>query len=194
MSERESVILDAQKGEALARFGEDYRRMVLIASDAFVKMMSTLNAFGSAGFTMFYMMGQEKGRCDVLQEMEVLRQQGVFFTKRQVLENIIHQIRITGWGAPMIRAYDEKSSSLSVIVENNPIVTALGTDVRSDRPLCHYFRGYWVGVVSAVFEKKVKCTETKCMSMGDAYCEFNVTTAHAEDGADLLHEMAKRMR
>ena len=177
MSGKNKVILDVEKGEAMARFGEAHRRMVLIASEAFVKMMEALSAFGSAGFTMFYMMGQEKGRYDVLKEIEALRKQGISFTKRQVLENIVHQLRVTGWGAPRVQKYDEKRGTLTILVENNPLVVALGTGGKSDRPVCHYFRGYWVGVVSEVLERRVSCAETKCMGMEDAYCEFKVTAA-----------------
>lgn len=176
ISRKNSITLDAEKGEATARFGEAHRRMVLIASGAFVKMAEALNSFGSAAFTMLYMMGQEKGRYDVLKEMEALRQQGISFTKRQVLENITHQLRVTGWGAARVQKYDEKRGALTV-VENNPLVVALGTGGKSDRPVCHYFRGYWVGVVSEVLERKVSCAETKCMGMGDEYCEFRITPA-----------------
>lgn len=175
MSRKNGVILDSETGEAIARFGEDHRRIVLMASEAFVKMMESLNAFGSAGFTMFYMMGQEKGRYDVLKEIEALRQQGISFTKRQVLEKIVHQVRVTGWGAPRIQKYDEKRGALTIAVENNPLVVVLGTGGKSDRPVCHYFRGYWVGVVSEVLERRVSCAETKCMGMGDAYCEFKIS-------------------
>lgn len=177
MSERSGVMLDTKKGEAMACLGEDYRRMVLIASEAFVKMMEALNAFGSAGFTMFYMMGLEKGRYDVREELEALRQQGTSFIKRQVLENTIRQIRATGWGAPSTQKYDEKQGVLTIIVENNPLTVALETGGKSHRAICHYFRGYWVGVVSEVWEKKVSCAETKCMSNGDVYCEFKITAA-----------------
>ncbi|MCW3984856.1 MAG: 4-vinyl reductase [Candidatus Bathyarchaeota archaeon] len=175
MSGKNSVMLDAEKGEARARLGEDYRRMVLIASEAFVKMMESLNAFGSAGFTMFYMMGQEKGRYDVLKEIETLRQHEISFTKRQLLDNIIRQFRVTGWGVPRVQKYDEKRGALMILVENNPLVIVLETQEKSEKPVCYYFRGYWVGVVSEVWERKVSCSETKCMGMGDPYCEFKIT-------------------
>jgi len=60
MAGNSNVLLDVEKGEAMARFGKDHRRMVLIASEAFVKMMESFNVFGTAAFTMLYMMGQEK--------------------------------------------------------------------------------------------------------------------------------------
>ena len=175
MSGKNSVSLGNEKGEAVARFGDDYRRMVLMTCEAFVKMTETLNAFGSAAFTMLYMMGQEKGRYDVLKEIEALRQQEISFTKRQVLENLLHHVRVTGWGAPRIQKYDEKRGDLTIVVENNPLMVVLGNGGKSDRPVCHYFRGYWVGVVSEVLERRVSCAETKCMGMGDVYCDFKIT-------------------
>jgi len=175
MSGKNNVSLGDEKGEAMARFGDNYRRMVLMTCEAFVKMMETLNAFGSAALTILYMMGQEKGHYDVLKEIEALRQQGISFTKRQVLENLLHQVRVTGWGAPRIQKYDEKQGALNIVVENNPLIGVLGTGGKSDRPVCHYFRGYWVGVVREVLERKVSCAETKCMGMGDVYCEFKIT-------------------
>lgn len=175
MSRKNSVALDTEKGEAIVCFGERHRRMLLIASEAFVKMTETLNAFGSAAFTMLYMMGQEKGHFDILKEMEELQQEGISSTKRQLLENIIHQVKVTGWGVPRIQKFNEKQGTLTIAVENNPLVDALETNGKSDRPLCHYFRGYWVGVVSEVLERKVSCTESKCIGMGDAYCEFKIT-------------------
>jgi len=174
MSGKNSVILDADKGEAKARLGEEYRRIVFMASEAFVKMMESLNALGSAGLTIFYMMGQARGQYDVMKEIEVLRQQKISFTNRQLLENIVHQLRVTGWGAPRIQKCDEERGALTILVENNPLVVALGTQGKSKEPVCHYFRGYWVGVVSEVLERKVSCAETKCMGIGDAYCEFKI--------------------
>jgi predicted hydrocarbon binding protein len=174
MPRKDSVKLDAEKGEVMACFGGVYRRTVFIASEAFVKMMKTLNVFGTAALTILYMMGQEKGHHDIMKEMEALRRQGISFTKRQMLENIVHQARATGWGAPRIQKYDEKQGVLTIVMENNPLVVALETGEKSDVHLCHYFRGYWVGVVSEVWERMVSCAETKCLDMGDEYCEFTI--------------------
>ena len=177
MSRRNSIVLDVEKGEAVASFGEERRRMVLMTTEGFVTMMETLNAFGSAGLTMFYAMGLEKGRYDVLKELEALRRQGNPISKSQFLENILHHLRVTGWGAPAIKKHDEKKGELTILLRNNPLVVSSGTDREDRKPenhLCHYFRGYWVGIASEVLERRVSCTETKCMGKGDAYCEFKI--------------------
>jgi len=151
--------------------------MVLMATEAFVTMMETLNAFGSAGLTMFYAMGMEKGRYDVLRELEALRQHGNPVTKNRFLENIVHHLRVTGWGASAIKRCNVKKGELTVVLSNNPLVVPPRTkkeDRKLESPLCHYFRGYWVGVASEVLESMVSCTETKCMGKGDPYCEFKI--------------------
>ena len=178
MSGKSGVTLDADKGEVTACLGRNHQRMVLIASEAFVKMMEPFSVFGTAAYTMLYMMGQEKGRYDVLKEMEAWGQQENSFTKRQVIENVVHKLRVTGWGASRIQKFDEKREVMTVLVENNPLIGTSGTQGKPDQPVCHYFRGYWVGVVSEVFERKMRCAESKCVGMGDAYCEFKIDVAH----------------
>lgn len=177
MYDREGITLDIEKGEATARFGEDCRRVLLVTSEAFVKMTEAFKAFGTVALTLLYMMGVEKGRYDVFRETEDLRGQGVPFTKPRLLEKISQQVRATGWGVPRVQTYDEERTEITIRVDNNPIAVALRKNGKSDRPLCHYSRGYWVGVVSEVLEAKVSCSESKCMSMGDDYCEFKITPA-----------------
>ena len=170
----ESVILDAEKGEAKVRLGDSYQRTMLIRPEAFVKMLEALNFLGSAGFTLFFLIGHEKGRCDVLREAETLRHQGSSFTKRQLLDNIVYQLRVTGWGSPRIQNYDELRGVLTILMENNPLIIVSETGEKASGSICHYFRGYWVGAVSEILERNVNCLEIKCMNMGDRYCEFKV--------------------
>jgi len=175
MPTKDSIRLDDVKGEAFARFGEDYQRIILIASEAFVKMMKGFDYLGTAGGTILYMMGQEKGVYDVRKETETLRKNGVYATKRQLLESVARQVRVAGWGATSVKEYNEKEETVRITVENNPLV--LNTDTKLGSPVCHYFRGYWAGVVSETWERRVNCAEIKCMGMGDKFCEFKVTEA-----------------
>ena len=174
-----TVTLDDRSGEAKAHMGADTKRMLLIASDAFIKMMETLDVFGSAGSTIIYMMGQGKGRYDVLNEIERLRLRGSSFTKRQALDNVLTQNRMTGWGASRILNYDKKRETLTILLENNPLAATLNTkDIAG--VVCNFHRGYWIGVVSEILEKQVNCTETRCISKGDSYCEFQISPSQLE--------------
>jgi predicted hydrocarbon binding protein len=44
----------------------------------------------------------------------------------------------------------------------------------SDRPTCHYVRGYLCGVINSLKSVKVAAVEASCQSMGDPHCEFIV--------------------
>ncbi len=45
---------------------------------------------------------------------------------------------------------------------------------RSDEPVCHLFRGYAAGIMEELTGWKMDAEETKCLAMGDEYCEFVV--------------------
>jgi hypothetical protein len=46
---------------------------------------------------------------------------------------------------------------------------------REDRqPECHIVRGLLEGTAKVVFKKDYECKEVKCLSKGDAFCEFLV--------------------
>ncbi len=152
-----SVLLDVEKGQALARFEEGSQRVLLMMPEAFTKMLEALKAFGSGGFTIAYLMGEAKGHHDVLTEMEVLRSKGIALAKRAILENIIHRLRVTGWGVAVIQEYEEKRGTLTIVFENDPASAILEPEEKS--LLRYYWDGYWVGILSKVLERKASCTE-----------------------------------
>lgn len=45
---------------------------------------------------------------------------------------------------------------------------------RSEEPVCHLFRGYAAGIIEELTGLKMDAEETKCLAMGDEYCEFVV--------------------
>jgi predicted hydrocarbon binding protein len=164
------VKLDLDEGEATGFFMGLPERVIIMTPENLVSMMKTLTAtFRTAGFTMFYMMGEEKGRNDVKKAIDALREQGIVFTKRQILEAIIQQSRIDGWGAGHLQKHDEGKGAVTIRVENNPLAMAWG---KTEKPICYLLRGYWAGAVSEALEQETRCTETKCTSKGDPYCEF----------------------
>jgi len=172
MEKNQKVKLSPERGEATGPFMGLQKRVIIMTPEAFVDMMKVLNAtFSTAGFTMVHMMGQEKGRRDASRGTEALREQGILFSKRQILENVIHQNRVTGWGAPNLQKYDEGNGDVTIRVENNPLAIAWG---KSEKSACWYLSGYWKGVVSEALEQESLCSETKCMSKGDPYCEFEI--------------------
>lgn len=39
-------------------------------------------------------------------------------------------------------------------------------------PVCYFTQGFFAGMISEIYEKDYDCVETKCIAIGDAYCEF----------------------
>ncbi len=170
MEKEYKIRLDLDEGETTGVFMGLPERVIIVTPENFVSMTKTLiTTFRTAGFTMFYMMGEEKGRNDVKKAIDALREQGIVFSKRQILEAIIQQSRIDGWGAGNLKKYDEGKGAVIITVENNPFATAWG---KSEKPTCYLLSGYWAGAVSEALEQDARCKETKCMSKGDLYCEF----------------------
>jgi len=75
--------------------------------------------------------------------------------------SIIHPIRELEEGEVVIR------------VEDSYIARCLYE--RSDRPVCNLIRGEIAGLMEEVMGLKMDAEETKCLAMGDEYCEFVVS-------------------
>lgn len=177
-----SIILDLAKGEVTTSFGDAHQRIVLITSNAFIRMMETLQLFGSAGFTIFHMMGREKGRYDVQEKILEYSQQNVTFTRSQLIDDVTHKLRGTGWGVHVVNEQNYSHKTATILVKNNPFFSSLdqkrvNDKRRSNIPMCHYFRGYWAGVFTDIWESEIECTETKCVAMGDSFCELKITSS-----------------
>jgi len=52
---------------------------------------------------------------------------------------------------------------------------------KSNRPICFFEAGLYSGFLQNVFQKKLDLKETKCMAMGDSYCEFTLAEKESKD-------------
>ena len=74
-----------------------------------------------------------------------------------------------GWGKITARA-DFANKTAIVVIDN----CATARQVRSKEASCHFIRGYVAGVSEILFKANTECIETRCMSKGNAFCEFRV--------------------
>jgi predicted hydrocarbon binding protein len=74
-----------------------------------------------------------------------------------------------GWGKITARA-DFANKTAIVVIDN--CATARG--VRSKEASCHFIRGYIAGISEILFKASAECVETRCISKGNAFCEFRV--------------------
>ncbi|MEM2928936.1 MAG: V4R domain-containing protein [Nitrososphaerota archaeon] len=45
---------------------------------------------------------------------------------------------------------------------------------KSDKPVCDFLAGYFVGMLEEIYKKEYTCEEIKCIAKGDKYCEFKI--------------------
>lgn len=74
-----------------------------------------------------------------------------------------------GWGKITARA-DFVNKTAVVVIDN----CATARQNRTKEASCHFIRGYIAGISQILFNVKTECTETRCTSIGNAYCEFRV--------------------
>ena len=68
------------------------------------------------------------------EEIEGYRQHKIAFSKRQLLDDVIHKLRTTGWGATMIQCYDETNQTGTILVKNNPLVIEKAANLSQSVP------------------------------------------------------------
>jgi len=61
--------------------------------------------------------------------------------------------------------------SVTVKIEGCFIPKAIGNTGQAS---CHLLRGFFVGALETMMERKCICEETKCISKGDSHCEFQL--------------------
>jgi predicted hydrocarbon binding protein len=102
---------------------------------------------------------------------------------RAELENLVHSAfedTNLGLGKVKIRAIDFDKASASVVISNCFEAMENG---QADEPNCMFTSGFLAGLFAEVLDKTVQARETKCMSLGQAECEFEISLADAEEEA-----------
>jgi len=141
------------------------KKAIIMRNITFSELQKRLEEiFSSSGAAV---MLYEAGRaCGERSAERLASQLGV--RNEALLSAIIKVKRAEGWGA--IEFKDTLLGEINqVIVKHSFEAMEYG---RSQVPVCHFLRGYLVGVLSIALNLKASLTEIKCLSMGDEYCEF----------------------
>jgi predicted hydrocarbon binding protein len=77
----------------------------------------------------------------------------------------------TGWGLLELSGLDPGRKRAKLKLEEGFECT----DMNTGRHESNFVRGHLAGVLSTFFGSRVKAVETKCISKGDPYCEFEVS-------------------
>ncbi len=79
---------------------------------------------------------------------------------------------VSGWGRVLSIEGSVDTGKLKI----KGISTIALSYNHSDRPVCTFVGGALVGILQVITNKEWICKETKCMAMGNDYCEFEIET------------------
>jgi predicted hydrocarbon binding protein len=97
--------------------------------------------------------------------------------KSRTVEDLVEVARAInmtlGWGVIEDVSVDSEKGRAKLRICHS-FECELSTDQR--KPKSHFYRGAIAGVFARFFGKDVEVKETKCIAMGDPYCEFEIET------------------
>ena len=144
-------------------------RFVLIRVEALQGMIEQVNkVLGTGGSLVWYIAGKGAG------ESMAKSLQKSFLKGNESLEDIFDKVKDLyarwGWGKLEKVFINEKAGIMLLRIYDNAF--AIGHYSRI--PSCYYVKGYIEGFIEALTGKPVASEETKCISKGDPYCEFQI--------------------
>ena len=97
-----------------------------------------------------------------------------FETKEEALRYLSELKKKENWGNLSFRDVDFAGGSGKIIVVDSFETVARRAEKgrEKDQPCCNFFKGFFAGFLSELFEKSVTVTEEKCVGKGDEHCEF----------------------
>lgn len=75
-----------------------------------------------------------------------------------------------GWGRSEVISWRKQQSNIVLRVWNN----AFAEKGSSKTPSCFFLKGFIEGILQELTSKCAKVEETRCISKGDEYCEFQI--------------------
>ena len=134
---------------------------------AFTQMLESLyRIFGSAGLSMIYMMGRERGIYEARMGLSELEGETSI---RDVLELALRRAERLGWGEMEIAELDTINGIVNIRIKKTPFPCRA-----PDASHCYFYRGYLSGIVSEILGDEMSCTLDKCLLKGDKDCVIKI--------------------
>lgn len=125
---------------------------------------------GTGGEAMLYHIGREVGMERARNINQNAERIGVK-DLRDKLEMGMLLLQCLGYAIPEIVEFSEEPPYLKIRLQNS-IECELGRG--AGKPFSHYVRGMITGYASELLQRDLLAEETRCIAMGDPYCEFEV--------------------
>jgi predicted hydrocarbon binding protein len=161
------LILDKQQFPLTLSSGH---RAMFMTAEAFQGMLGQIRkVFSTGGKLIIYEEGLASGKGNANQILSVF---GYEFTVSHVGE-LIYLYSINGMGRPEIVMMDIDQKKAIIRLYDN--IECL--NIKSEKPFSEYIRGHICGIGNVLFKVETKCIETKCIAVGNEFCEFEIRAA-----------------
>ena len=147
-------------------------RVIMLRKPAYKGLISGVRKrFGSGGEAFLYYAGFDSGLEYGESHREIGAKLGLIDPETIFKKISTSLCNSVGFGQMEVVGIDTLALKATVRVYNS-FECELG--LGSGRPYSFFLRGILAGVLTALFNRKMKAEETKCIAKGDPYCEFIV--------------------
>jgi predicted hydrocarbon binding protein len=159
---KEGFLVDATLFPIALNTGE---KAVMMEAGYLGRMLAAVRKrFGTGGESIIHEEGQGYGR-DAWTHYVTMLGSGFL---RSNLQDVLKLYQALGWFK--LEGVDWNDTDRSVTVRTRGNFECEGA--KSSSPYSHFVRGHLAGGLTAIMGKEMACEETKCIAVGDEYCEF----------------------
>lgn len=112
--------------------------------------------------------------------------------KVRTVKSLFNSISRWGFGRYELVELDEEKPYVLFKLHN--CVFAKPTDAPHNEHSMQYIQGFYYGYFSEFFKKDIRCLELKCISLGDAYCEFEIRPANISNPFRSEHKLMEEKK
>ena len=142
------------------------RSMIMLEPDFQEMLKGFYRKLGDIAATFLYHLTYSGGK---LMSEYLSRKLGL--KGRELLVETLKFYQASGWGRVELVEYNPYRLNIVLRLYESIECKAFG---RSDKPASQFIRGHLSGLLSGLLKINVRAVETKCIAMGDPYCEFRL--------------------
>jgi predicted hydrocarbon binding protein len=148
--------------------------------ECFVQMLEKLHKiFGSAGLSMIFHMGKQKGISEASEVFGSLASDDAEHTKAELVDQCLERAARLGWGVMEVTRLDLVEGNISIALRESPFESICLGQASPRESICSFTRGYVSGILSEIAEEKMEYSGSSCPATGDERCEIRLTRSQA---------------